>query len=104
MGIGRQVEKIVCFGHPGKRVTSEWEIYWEILNKRPDINAILHGHDIIVLETAEQLFKNYPVQVSLTKGITGSGSPEFRYEIPDIVLIEYQFLFNWKSAWFFCFR
>lgn len=85
VGITKVGKSIGFFGYQTKKPTSEWEIYWEIFKQKPYINAILHGHDSLTLEIAERLKKNYPNDVALTKGITKSGSAEFRDEILEII-------------------
>ena len=85
IGITKVDKNIGFFGHQTKKPTSEWEIYWEIFKQKPYINAILHGHDSLTLETAERLKGNYPDDVALTKSVTKSGSTEFRDEILEFV-------------------
>ncbi len=85
VGISQEGNKMVFWGQAGKKPTSEWEIFWEIFKKRKDIKAILHGHDLFALETAEALVKQNPEKVALTKGVTDAGSAEFRDEILEIL-------------------
>jgi L-fuculose-phosphate aldolase len=85
MGITKKGNKIVFFGDKEKKPTSEWEIYWIIFKKRPDINVILHGHDLFALETAKKLTEEYPKEVALTTKVTEAGSSEFRDDMLEIV-------------------
>lgn len=84
VGLSPSGAVIAFWGTDGVRPTSEWEIYWEIFQSRPDVRAVLHGHDALVLETASQLCERYPEAV-LTKSVTESGSAEFRDEVLDIL-------------------
>ena len=60
MGISESDGEGFYWGHPEKKPTSEWEIYWGIFKERNEVNAILHGHDLFALETAEILRESYP--------------------------------------------
>lgn len=99
VGITNDQNKIVYFNTSDKKPTSEWEIYYKIFKKRPEINAILHGHDLFALETAEKLNKIYN-EVALTKSITGSGTLEFRDEILSILTKDNNYLIG-KAHGFF---
>lgn len=100
VGITKKDNKIVFFGDKEKRPTSEWEIYYGIFIKRREINAILHGHDLFALDTAEKVKQDYPDEVALTKSITGSGSSEFRDEILQILTGTNSYLIGREHGFF----
>jgi len=100
MGIMEIDSEIIFWGNPEKKPTSEWEIYWDIFNRRPNVNAVLHGHDLFALETAEQLREQYPNEVTLTKGVTESGSVEFRDEIAEIITDTNTYLIGREHGFF----
>lgn len=100
MGISEKNGDIFYCGHPEKKPTSEWEIYWGIFKERDDVNAILHGHDLFALETAERLRENYPNEVGLTKSVTESGSAEFRDEILEILTDKNIYLIGREHGFF----
>lgn len=101
MGISERGDgRLVYWGNPEKKPTSEWEIYWGLSKERPDINAILHGHDLFALETAEDLCRLYPDDVALTRSVTESGSPEFRDEILEIITDTNDYLIGREHGFF----
>lgn len=100
VGITERKDKIVLLGHPERKPTSEWEIYWGIFKKRQDINAILHGHDLLTLETAEKLKKDYPEEVALTKSVTDAGSSEFRDDMLEILTYANSYLIGREHGFF----
>lgn len=100
MGICEEDGNIVYWGHQERKPTSEWEIYWGIFRERLDVNAILHGHDLFALETAERLRETYPNEVGLTKSVTESGSAEFRDEILEILTPKNKYLIGREHGFF----
>jgi len=55
------------------------QIYWELFKVRPDIEVIMHGHDPLILEYADELSKK--PGVALTERFAEYGTPEFKGEI-----------------------
>ena len=100
VGIKETQDGIVYWGAPDKKPTSEWENYWVLFQKRPDVNAILHGHDLLALETAEALRDAFPKEVALTRGVTPFGNAEFRDQIAEIVTPTNTYLIGREHGFF----
>ncbi len=88
------------YGHPDKMPTSESLIYWDLFKKRNDANVILHGHDLLTLQTAQYIVENSQGHVAITENVTEDGSLQFRKEMKAIASSKANYLLGKEHGFF----
>lgn len=95
----KQKPLVYFYGNLERTPTSEAQIYWDLFQKIPWVNVILHGHDVFSTKHADFLAKKFK-EVSVTRRCRDYGTKEFKDEVLSALTKDTSYLVAKKHGFF----